>query len=96
MKIIGNTEGNQLLLTAKKEEIYNLVGFNSQYDDGAPKEFRIGCEIDVHKMFSQLNELANSKQDMEKIAKDLRKVAAKFDKEFDPIITPELVKYKAS
>jgi len=94
MKIVATVDSNTVLLEATQGELKNLFG--SYRYDSKVKDFTPGTTLEVHPMYDQLMALAESKQEMVNIARDLRKVADKFDKNFNPIIVPEVIKSSRS
>lgn len=73
MKIIGLTNTGYLL-TATKAEVSNFIGYYWEGDDGHPV-LGAGHEIQVGKMYGRLRDLARAEEEMDKKAKELRRIA---------------------
>ena len=73
MKIIATTE-NGYIIEASKENIANLTGYYSSYDNKI-NNFKIGDEIAIHEMFTQLYTLEKKKQDLSQTVRTLRNLA---------------------
>jgi len=72
MKIIGRTK-NGFIIEAIDNEVYNLIGYYSKYDN-AP-HLDVGDNINVNKMFSQLYNLKNTEKYLATVSKELRSIA---------------------
>ena len=85
MKVIGRTEKGYIL-DATKEEIANLIGFYSTYNEEYRKaSIKIGSEINVSAMFKQLYDLHWKHDDIKKIKEKLRQCINLLD-EVNPLI----------
>ena len=78
MKILGRTRRKYnedgFLLEATRDEIVNLLGY--RYKPEKIEEItRTGCEIEVHKMFSRLYDMANKATELSGYAERLRAAA---------------------
>jgi|GEM_PF-2436645 len=73
MKIIGKTDRG-FILEGGEDEMFNLIGFFYSGERGAPR-LRVGDEILVGKMYGQLYNLANRKNTLSAMAKELRGLA---------------------
>lgn len=73
MKIIATTE-NGYIIEASKEDVVNLTGYYSLYDKDF-KNLKIGDEIAIHEMFTQLYTLEKKKQDLSQTVRTLRNLA---------------------
>ena len=73
MKIIATT-GSSYLIEAGEGEVAHLIGYYWRGSDGCP-QIKIGLEIQVSKMYSQLTGLASKKGFLEKTAESLEAVA---------------------
>jgi len=59
MKIIGETEDG-FILQAGNSEVYKLIGFNSSYSGERKKKIKVGDDLQVAAMFSQLYGLVHA------------------------------------
>lgn len=78
MKIIGRMD-NGFIVTASEQELAEIAGFrysSSMKSDCRPE---IGREIRVSKLFEALRVSRERKEDIEKLANDLRRVAGRVD-----------------
>jgi hypothetical protein len=73
MKVIGKTE-NGYIIEASRDDVANLVGYNSQYSTGY-KSLSVGDEILVSKMFRQLYDLEHHQPELQKVVNTLRGMA---------------------
>lgn len=69
MKIIGDT-GSGFILQASKDEVFNLIGYYSQYSSNAPT-LPVGCNICVSEMYKQLYRLTEAYKAMADISSKL-------------------------
>lgn len=73
MKIIGATEDG-VLISAKRQEVAQLIGFYYHGASGCP-EIIPGLEIKVSDMYEQLKTLGNNSDTLKDVAAKLRVVA---------------------
>ena len=73
MKIIANTE-NGCLIEARTDELANLVGYYSKYD-GDFRQLKIGDEINVSAMYSQLYKMKSHEKELTSASKQLQLIA---------------------
>lgn len=75
MKIIGTHESGYII-DVPKDEMANLVGYYSHYDEKfRGVELRAGDEVEISNMYRQLYTLSNKKQELTQTVKALRNMA---------------------
>ena len=89
MKVIGKGESGRLIVEVHKDELLNVCGYRYIGIDGAPQGFDVGMEIQVSKVFYQIERLINSEKRMKDISKNLHGLANDFEANFDPIVNPQ-------
>ncbi|UWG96811.1 hypothetical protein LPY66_18325 [Dehalobacter sp. DCM] len=72
MKIIGQSE-NSFILEASKDELANLIGYYSKYDQKA--KVNPGDEINISNMYRQLYTLERKQPELRKVIDTLRGIA---------------------
>lgn len=72
MKIIGESQ-DTFILEASKDEVANLTGYYSKYDD----KFKatVGSKIKISAMYGQLYNLKNNQPELKKVVDKLRTIA---------------------
>jgi hypothetical protein len=64
VKIIGeNPDG--FIVSMSADDAANLLGYYSKYNPGAQVALRVGDEVQIHAMYSQLRELAQMHTQLE-------------------------------
>ena len=80
MKIVAKVNENEVLVQATKNELANIIGHGSTYDlKDRGGEFIPGACINVSPLWEALSISRARKDDIAKLAKDLRTVAGKVD-----------------
>ena len=72
MKIIGSSSTG-FILEASRREVFNLIGFYSEYSEKRP-DLKPGDDFNVSKMYRQLYELSANKDTIDKVVKNLTDV----------------------
>ena len=78
MRILGAAANDELLLSASKQEIANLIGYGFSGQSGMPP-LKPGLEIRVHAMFEQLRTLKYHEDRLAKVAAELRAYADRLE-----------------
>ena len=85
MKIIGKTaEG--YILESSADELAEFIGFYSHWQMEKGTRLEVGMEIQVHKMYKQLNALAGNQKALASMAAQIRNVADLLEVH-DPVIS---------
>jgi len=74
MKIIGTGENGSYLISATKEEIANLWGYNA-YNESSSSCYTIGTEIKVAECWKKLRYLTENKEVLQAATDKLRNIA---------------------
>lgn len=72
MKIIGESREGYII-EASKDEVANLIGYYSKYDDKF--KISVGDKINISGMYQQLYNLKNNQPRLKEIVKTLRNLA---------------------
>jgi hypothetical protein len=72
VKVIGESR-DTYILEASKDEIANLIGYYSRYDDKA--HVSVGDKINISSMYKQLYNLKNNEPKLKEVVKTLRGLA---------------------
>ena len=80
MKIIGKTKDG-FILQAEKDEVYKLIGFDSEYSathlgrDDSRRELSLGEDVQVAAMYSQLYSLVHATNCIRSLQKEAQEMA---------------------
>ena len=86
MKIIATTPGG-FLLSATEDEVANLLGGFSKYDDGMRAQLVVGATIDARKLYDHWRNFQQIESNLSQAAASLRAAAGIIDT-VPPMITP--------
>ena len=79
MKIIGKTEGGGFIVTASEAELVNIAGFTYQSSMRTEDRPSVGKEIKVSRLWEALSASRDRKDDIAKLANQLRAAAGRVD-----------------